>query len=101
MNERRKILEKRQSFLNQCLELRDSKPGSWYIFSIEVNKIVCYFAKTEKFLEQLHLNFLRMSACSRKILTRPPVIRNLKSVLFNFRADSAGLNPLKAHKNKC
>ena len=31
---------KKWSFLNQRLNLRDSKAGSWYIFSFEVNKIL-------------------------------------------------------------
>ena len=34
------IYKKWKSFLNQRLNLRDSKAGSWYIFSVEVNKIL-------------------------------------------------------------
>ena len=51
------ILEKWQSFLNQCLDLRDSKSSSWDIFSVEVPLIAPVIAKHAFYWTDLSLSW--------------------------------------------
>ena len=84
---------KKWSFLNQRLNLRDSKAGSWYIFSIEVNKILQSQEIWTLQKLMVPLAFWEISGAAsfqlfayecllQEDIEQP--IRNLKTVLFNF-----------------
>ena len=84
---------KKWSFLNQRLNLRDSKAGSWYIFSIEVNKILQSQEIWTLQKLMVPLPFWEISRAAsfqlfayecllQEDIEQP--IRNLKTVLFNF-----------------
>ena len=84
---------KKWSFLNQRLNLRDSKAGSWYIFSIEVNKILQSQEIWTLQKLMVPLAFWEISRAASfqlfadECLLQEDIeqsIRNLKTVLFNF-----------------
>ena len=87
------IYKKWKSFLNQSLNLRDSKAGSWYIFSIEVNKILQSQEIWTLQKLMVPLAFWEISRAASfqlfayECLLQEDIeqsIRNLKTVLFNF-----------------